>query len=380
VIKSGRVTFRVAGEFEIDLTVADEDPETQFWFIDFRFLFSPSLQEIPQPLRFHIESRVNAVLLMDGLPGCYKLLHEMVLTHKISEFGRQAVELARGRWIDGLKVEALNRVLSIQYWVDRYTKNGPKSWILLGVHSGKRKDGRPDPKATSRLFIRWFRDGKEIKDVEISFDAINISVESLLKTVIAKHVNHILRSTYDQLKTRPLFADSEASLSISESRDEPSESGLKVQLTSREYLSVNIEPITGRFIFSPSSMMITAMEHQFNNKSRDPARDAQGWIESIRYRTVDHEITSHAVSVGWTRINMPGVTEDLVKSIFPKGTSQLAWFRRPSWKRDWFMVVSFSMSGECWWLIETYVFALLHDIDRLTNLALPTPLPMQPTV
>jgi mediator of RNA polymerase II transcription subunit 14 len=356
VIKSGRVTFRVAGEFEIDLTIADEDPATQFWFIDFRFLFSPSLQEIPQGLRFHIESRVNAVLLEDGLPGCYKLLHEMVLTHKISEFRRQAFELARGKWIDGIKVEALNRALSIQYWLDRYSKTGPKSWILLGVHSGRQKDGRSDPKATSHLFIRWFRDGKEIKDAEIPFDSVNISAESLLKTVIAMHVNFLLTTIYQQLESRPLFAEGEASLFLTESSEEPSESLLKVQLTSREHLSVGVEPITGRFIFGPASMMITSIENQFNNKSKDPARDAQGWIENIRHRIVDFEISSHALSVGWRRVSMLPLPEDVMKSKFPKDTAQLAWFQRPSWKKDWFMVVSFSMSGERWWLIETCVF------------------------
>lgn len=197
-IKSGRVTFRVAGEFEIDVTIGDEDPETQFWFIDFRFLFSPALSDMPAHLRYHIEDRVNAALSKDGLSGCYKLLHEMVLTHKISEFRRQAVALASARWIEGLKVELLNRALSIQYWLDRFGPKGPKSWIILGVHSGRQKTGLPDPKATSRLFIRWFRDGKEVKDVDIEMDTVNISAESLLKTVIAQHVNHILTSIYDQ--------------------------------------------------------------------------------------------------------------------------------------------------------------------------------------
>lgn len=374
-IESGRVTFRVPGEFELDLTIADDVPESQFWFIDFRFLFSPSLQEIPEVLRFHIENKVNAVLLEDGLPGCYNTLHEMVLTHKISEFRKQAVELARGKWIDGIKVEPLNRALSIQYWLDRYTKTGPKSWILLGVHSGKRKDGRVDPTATSHLFIRWFRDGKEVKDVEISFDSVNISAERLLKTVIAMHVNFILTTIYQQLQARPLFSEGEASLALFESTQEPSESVLKVQLTNREHLSVSIEPITGRFIFGPASMMITPLEHQFNNKSKDPARDAHGWIENIRHKTVEYEITSHAISVGWTRINMPPLSDDVMKSTFPKDTAQLAWFRRPSWKRDWFMVVSFSMSGERWWLIEACVFCESSRLMMLTNYSTPTSAP-----
>lgn len=353
VIKSGRVTFKVAGEFELDLTIADEDPETQFWFIDFRFLFSPSLEEIPYALRFHIENRVNSVLLAEGLPGCYRVLHEMVLTHKISEFRRQAVALARGKWIDGLKVEALNRSLSIQYWLDRYTKIGPKSWIILGVHSGRRKDGRQDPKRTSHLFLRWFREGKEVKDVEIPFDSIDISTESLLKTVIAKHIDHIMSATHQQLETRPLFSEGDASLSLTASPDEPSESSLKVQLTRQEHVLITIEPITGRFIFSPASMTNSKMEAHFNRTSKDPTKEASGYIETLRYETVDQEITSHALSVGWIRFTMPGISHEVIKARFPKGTARLLWFRKYSWKKDWYMVVSISMSGEQWWLAET---------------------------
>src|ERR1700722_6388022 len=74
-IKSGRVTFRVAGEFEVDLTIAEENPEKQFWFIDFRFLFTPAVSQLPEHLRYMIENRVNAALEKDGLAGCYKFLH-----------------------------------------------------------------------------------------------------------------------------------------------------------------------------------------------------------------------------------------------------------------------------------------------------------------
>ena len=150
----------------MDLAIASEEFESQFWFIDLRFTFSPHPAEIDPVLRTQIEQKINDVLLRDGLSGCYKYLHEIVLTRKILELRKQAMDLSRGRWIEGLKVEQLNRAVSIQYWVDRYAK-GSKSWILLGVHSGKPKNGRPHPRDTSRLFIRWFRDGKEVVDEDV---------------------------------------------------------------------------------------------------------------------------------------------------------------------------------------------------------------------
>ncbi|KIN04624.1 hypothetical protein OIDMADRAFT_39144 [Oidiodendron maius Zn] len=352
-IKSGRVTFKVAGEFEIDLTIADEDPEKQFWFIDLRFLFSPAVLELPTHLRYYIESRVNAVLLTDGLPGCYKLLHEMVLTHKISEFRRQASELARGKWVESLKIEALNRAVSIQYWLDRYGAKGPKSWIVLGVHSGRRKDGRFDPKSASHLFVRWFRDGKEIKDADIRFDTVSLSAEALLKTVIAKHVAYILKAIHEKLQSKPLFAGNEMALEITTSIDEPSETVLKVQVTSKQTISVSVEPITGRFIVGPGSLHNMRAEYGFNSKSTDPANDGHSYIEQLRCDTAADEITTHGLSVGWSRIRRPDLKADDLKQVLPKDTLQVAWFRRPGWRKEWFIAVSLSMGGDRWWLIET---------------------------
>ncbi|KAF7901259.1 hypothetical protein EAF00_003480 [Botryotinia globosa] len=351
-IKSGRVTFKVAGEFEIDLTVADENQELQFWFIDFRFLFSPSLSELPPRHQYHIESKVNAALEKDGLSGCYSYLHEMVLTHKISEFRRQAVELSRSTWIDGVKVEPLHRALCIQYWLDRYKKNGPRSWIILGVHSGRRKDGYHDPKTTSRLSIRWFRDSKEVKDVDIPFDTVNISAEQLLKTVIAMHVNHILGSTHSKLAAEPIFANREASLSLHTSKTEPKESVLGVQLTEKQHVSITIEPVTGIFIFSPASRTITSSQNKLNSLDRDPAMDAHFYIENLRCLAISEELTILGTSVGWRRAEHPGISREDLKRKIPKDTKQITWFRRPGWQEDWLVAVTLGMSGESWWLFQ----------------------------
>jgi mediator of RNA polymerase II transcription subunit 14 len=354
-IKSGRVTFKVAGEFEIDLTIADEDPEAQFWFIDFRFMFWPSVPTLAPQARYHIESRVNEVLAKDSLLGCYKYLHEMVLTHKISEFRKQAIDLARSKWIETLKVEALNRALSVQYWVDRYGTKGPKSWIILGVHSGKRKDGRPDSKPTSRLFIRWFRDSKEVPDVDVQFDTVNINTQSLLKTVIAKHVNHILTSIHDTLAAKPLFSNRELALSLSISVTEPAESNLKVQLTNEQHLTVKIEPISGRLVFSPASRLTAEWETYLNGKTMNPALDGHTFIERLRGQLLAEEIVNRALSVGWIRISNPGLSKDVLQPFVPKGPSpQIIWFRRAGWLEEWCIAVVMGASGEQWLLFETY--------------------------
>lgn len=366
-IKSGRATFRVEGEFELDVTIADEDPQSQYWFIDFRFLFWPSASLLTPRVRAFIETRVNEILLRDGLSGCYKFLHEMILTYKISEFKRQAIDLGRGKWVETLKVEGLNRALSVQYWLDRYNGMGTKSWIILGVHSGKRGDGRPDVKSTSRLFLRWFRDHKEVKDTEISFDMVNISTEALLKVVIAKHISHILTAMSDKLSAHPLYAKHELGWELVTSSDDPSKPELKIELTNEKRFSVKIDPISGRFVLSPSTLLVHKWESAMNTPSRDP-KDSTGKrmedavdkgvriLENLRYTFIQDDIVTRGMSLGWRRLPDPGIKRNVLFEAIPKNTQMYMWLRRPRWVEDWYLLVCSSMSGVNWFLIKLYVF------------------------
>jgi mediator of RNA polymerase II transcription subunit 14 len=351
-IRSGRVTFKVPGEFEVDLTIADEDPEKQFWFIDFRFLFTPTTLEIPENLRYGIGTRVNLVLQRDGLVGCYKFLHELVLTHKINEIRRQAIELSRGKWIETLQVEPLHRALSIQYWLDRYGKDGLRSWIILGVDSGKRKDGLLDPKATSRISLRWFRDSKEVKDHGITLDLTTLSAESLLQGVISKHIFYILGSMYKNLVTKPLFSNKQLSISFKVSETDPKDPELRVQLTRQENINITIEARTGYFAISPALRLATRTQINLNSLTKDPAPVAHEFIEKLRCVAVSAEIINRARSVGWEHVENSGLKPEDLKPIMPRDTLQLSWFRRAGWSQGWFIALSASMSGERWWLME----------------------------
>lgn len=365
-IQSGRVTFKVEGEFEVDLAIADENPEEQLWFIDFRFLFSPSVSDLNFASRAFIESRVNAALLNEGLEGCYKFLHNFVLTHQIGEFKRQALELASSRWVEGIKVESLHRALCIQYWLGRYGRNGPKSWIILGVHSGKRKTGVPHPKDTPRLFVRWFRDSKEVKGVEIAFDTVNISAETLLKTVIAKHVEHILISTYDHMMMKPLFAKHEADLSLKISANEPADSRLGVQLTSERTVSIQIEPVTGRFVLYPATRSMYQYEMKLND-DKDPVENTHIRIDQLRYDAITDHIDSRGSSVGWRRTGNPSVMRDALQAVVPKSTSQVLWYLRNGWVQNWYLAVALGPYGESWFLIETYDSCKLEILENDAN-------------
>lgn len=156
-IRSGRATFRVKDEFDLDLSIGDQDPSSQLFFVDFRFLFSPAASEPPAGRsRDQIEFKVNGLLRDRGLRDCFDFLHDLVLTHKLSILRHQANEMARGHWSDHIKVEAIHRSLVVQYWLRR---PGGKNWIEIGIRRGKEKHGEH---LVSQLALRCFRAGREV--------------------------------------------------------------------------------------------------------------------------------------------------------------------------------------------------------------------------
>ncbi|KAI0890712.1 MED14-domain-containing protein [Annulohypoxylon maeteangense] len=350
-IGSGRVTFKVPGEFEVDLTIADEDFDKQFWFIDFRFDFTPAPSELSDTLRMHLESKINEILEKDGLPGCYKFLHELVLTQKITEYVRQAFELSKSRWVDMLKVERLNRAMSIQYWVGRYQPDGPKSWIILGVHSGKKGNGS-SVLESSHLTLRWFRDNREVKEFDIPFDDANISSEELLHRVISKHVEYILSSIHSKLKSNGRFTKREAGLLLEIPTDHSTQPTLKMQLSHSHYVAVGINPVSGMFSMKPQSNMTWKGEHRLNYVSKDPIQDGANCLEGLRCHHVVDEIIRRGKCMGWSVCKAP-LKAELVKEVLTgRETGQLMWLRRRGWPDQWHLMVNLSLSGDKWYLME----------------------------
>lgn len=357
-IDSGRVTFKVKGEFEVDLTIADEDFEKQFWFLNFRFDFSPAPRDLPEALMTFVEMKVNDALGSDGLRGCYEFLHEFVLTHKINELRRQAVVLSRGRWIENVKVERLNRALSIQYWTNRVSASDVKpvkSWIIVGINSGKAppRNSPPGTRPTSYLALRWFRDGKEIKDVDVAVDGEEISAEALLKRIIAKHVEHILSSMYAKLLSKPRFEKRQASVSLCISSEEPSESTLAIQLTHSQTLTMRLNTTTGHFNMQPATRsLISRAETFLNQRCKNPIEDGVIQIETIRWQSEFDEIIRRGKGSGWHMSRRP-VNPDEIKRLHPfREQCQPLWLKREGWGPSWYLVVCLSLAGDTWWLVE----------------------------
>ncbi|GAP83425.1 putative mediator of RNA polymerase II transcription subunit 14 [Rosellinia necatrix] len=351
-IQSGRITFKVPREFEVDLTIADEDPEKQFWFIDFRFAFQPAPSELTDRLREVLELKVNEALQKDGLPGCYKFLHEFVLTHKITEYYRQAMDLSRGRWVDMLAVERLRRAMAIHYWSGRRS-DGPQSYLIMGVSSGKDSSSIAGQRNSSRLTLRWFRDGTEVKDVQFPLDEESISTEALLNRVIGKHTEHILRGFHNVMKSQGRYVEHEASLGLNIVDGRPEESALTMQLSHEQCLTIKVAPITGMLLAMPPSKGNFDLQSQLNKEVRRPVTDQVALLERFRCSFVEDELNRRGKSRGWSVCNRPPVKPEEARQFLGiRGTYQLIWLKRRGLPDGWYIMVGQSLNGDQWWLTE----------------------------
>lgn len=377
-IDSGRVTFKVDGEFEVDLTIADEDFEKQFWFIDFRFAFKPAAATIPETLRGYLEGCVNEALFKDGLAGCYQFLHEFVLTCKINEIKRQALRLSRSSWTGTLMVEPLHRSLAIQYWTSRTPPTTPKSWVLISVNSGRPATAKPTASTaatssatldasqahtTSRLEIKWYRDNKEVTtsgdgaSPPLAFDTDNLSAETLLRTVVGRHTIHILGGIYDRLLTTPRFKNADRRLRLDVSEDgDPAKTRLTAEVARSTNVALLMEPKTGVLAIKPNSKFTYHQEQKLNSGA-DHIEGGFFCLEDVRCAFLEDEIVRRSGPAGWSASRAVLRDEELRSIVKVRDWTRTIWLQRKGWPENWQLVVILGLGGDEWWLMETYVYS-----------------------
>lgn len=344
-IHDGRVTFTVPGEFELDLAVAEEKKDSQFFFVDIRFLFSPS-SKIPKGRIFNeLDAKVNDILRNGGLAGCFDFLHGLVLTNKISTLHRQAVDLARGLWSDSLRIELLHRILVVQYWPSR---NGPKSWLEIGVQRHQ-KQANQNNNQTPYLAVRWVKDGQKVNSDNISFDPTVLSLESILRSAIALHTSHLLATAFNTLKKNLLFASHKLSLRAQLSKTEPGDCHLDVQLTASRSLRVSVEPLSGTITFSGSSSALERLDGQQQHKSA--IEEMLLRVTRLRCHTAVNQIESGLKPLGLESINQRSLGINISR-LFPANTSRSVFLTHQHWDRRWVVAATSSMDGDKWWLVQ----------------------------
>ncbi|KAL8721764.1 MAG: hypothetical protein Q9225_001613 [Loekoesia sp. 1 TL-2023] len=350
-IANGRVTFRVPNEFEVDLSIADDDPSKQLYFIDFRLSFSPTPAELPQGhLRGELEHRVNEVLSRDGLNGCYCFLHNFVLSHKLNILKHQAYRLSQEKWSEHLKVEAVHRSLVIQYWVSR---PGGKNWVELGIRrrKAKRSSWLQQEEDDPHIGIRWFRSGKETTNVPVTFNLGDLSVETILKQVISAHTDSIFKETKAKLSESHLYSKNILRLKRTRSVAEPTKSRLCVQLTPSQSCTVIQEPVTGRLALQPASSLNSRAERELNSLV-SPEKDASSRITQLRAIAAADEVENTARCHGWEIVSSIRPSQEILRQHFGNDTLKASFFRKRSWNAQWLLVFTASLAGDGWWIVE----------------------------
>ena len=343
-IENGRVTFVVDGEFEFDLLSFVEDSSDQFHFIDMRLLFSPA-PVISSDSRFfnRLKLGVDNLLREQGLEACFDYLHNVTLSHKIFILATQANELLRTGWAASLRSEFAHRVLWIQYWVNR---PGKKSWIEVGVSSNKPKDGkvswRGPPVPT--ISVRWFREGVHISDANLEFDWNHLSVERMIKHVIALHIGHLLRTTHQTIDSGMI---TQANLS----KTEPSDCQLEVSIGSSDNKTIlSIEPTTGRYVLRPANPLSSPAENVIN-RSLDPTVTGNT-ITQLLARSVLESIQRHSQQLGWKSVIRQALRMEVVKAAIHPNVLRFALFWPRGWPTDTALAAIVDATGLSWWICQ----------------------------
>lgn len=337
-------------EFELELSIADQDPQSQFYFVDFRFGFSPVSAELPNGfLRDEIERRTNDVLKREGLSGCYEFLHDLVLTHKLNILKHQAYDMVRGLWSQNLKVEGVHRSLVVQYWLNR---PGGKNWIELGIkrRSSKTSSTRPN-KISPHIALRWFRSGKEVPIAKANLRLGDLSLQRILSQVIAMHTSFIFEQTANRLKVGLIYSSRLLNLKNVPSVTKPLDATLLVQLTTSKVVKLIQEPVTGRFALLPSSPLYSRVEQRLNSL-QDPASEAIAQLASLRAVVSVEEVEMRALSYGWEVIKSLNPGQGAIRRLFPRDTGGIKFFRGRGWSQVWILAFTASLMKDTWWVVE----------------------------
>jgi mediator of RNA polymerase II transcription subunit 14 len=343
-INSGRATFIIDDEMEFDVVSFVEDASDQWWFIDLRLLFSPAPTiEIGSRFFLTLKQQADFVLHEKGLAGLFDFLHNFVLTHKISVLRLQATRLARSGWAGSLKVEPVHRELVVQYWTDR---PGKKNWIEFGTASNKPKNGKVSWRGPSipSLTARWFRQGKEVMDLDLGVDWKDLSMERILKRIIALHTAQILEATRDSF-------DSRLNVQASLSGSEPMDCSLTAILgTASNSVTLSLEPVTGSYLMQPASALSARAEFAMNT-GREPAQIASILTQMLS-QTLRDQIQRTAQQLGWQQITRQSLRPDVVKAAVKSNVLEYVLYSPRGWTPTWTLAAILGTAGESWWIFE----------------------------
>jgi len=343
-IRDGRVTFKVSDEFDLAVSVMDEESNARFLMVDVKFNFWPA-PSVSQDQLDQITNIVNAELAAKGLLGAYRFLHELALSQKIEELHVQALKMTQGLWAGHLSVELIKRTLVVKYWTRR---SSSPSWIEIVLNSGRsNSDGFPTP----FIGLRWLRHKKLVTDHDIELDLVHLSFESLLNQVIAQHAAFIFDGIYDRLASSKIFADTELELEQFSSSNDAFDCSLTVGLSNMDSIHVTCDAVGGNIVLSPASDRANRFQQELA-RSTNIVEDFVQRYPALRCGLTQKTL---AKSVQNTLLqSLPGrkPTYNQVKELFGPSALRASFFRRPEWSENWLLAASFGVDGDFWWLVS----------------------------
>lgn len=346
-VHDGRVTFTVPDMFELDLSILDDSADSPFRIVDFRFSFSPA-PKLSDNLRSEIELCSNANIDRDGIQGCFLFLHELALSYKLAEYQKQAIELSRTHWAGNLRVEAIRRNLIVQYWTERPNH---KSWIEMGISSGRQTSDVSGVPELPYLDIKWMRHGKKAHNLALSMAQSTLCFEDILRQVIAQDSTLIIDDIYSSLLLAPLFSHAELSVQQRLSYTNPDECSLTLQLFRSTYLELRIDPVTGLIVTSPVSEKSERLQFEVN-RSQAVASEISTKLLNFRASIMESIVLGAIVGTGWEVMRAFKFGQAESKSVFGGPIVKLDMLRQPQWGPDCFLAITHAHNGDFWWLLR----------------------------
>ncbi|CAN3365802.1 mediator of RNA polymerase II transcription subunit 14 [Diutina catenulata] len=386
-VADGRIYFTIPNEFQVAVTVAndvilasdDDYAKSPFYFVDFKFLFGLNpdtslithrdnhiVTRLPRPSHEKLEKVANAVLLAQGLPGLYDLLHKYSISFKLYLIAKQLRELSiHSKWRGNIQFNYQygGALIIINYWCAAPLSRQWRSFIELGIDRHY------------NLNFRWFKNGGYVLDHGIDgifssnlarsasaspdddLDEVgDISVDLILNIVANRHAEVLMSAIYDALVAR--VGTGQFSW--------VSPHQLQVQLSPNKSAVFAINPLTGTFYFVDPTPIQDAAAARINTV---PAAAAKRFVSEaelvsttvaalvqLRLDTFNAEINTKLVTTGWIGNEIIKLSDPeharLTQGLAVPKRTLTRFYRRKNWPSSWFLVslLSGTHSQTYWWV------------------------------
>ncbi|KAK9461348.1 mediator complex subunit MED14-domain-containing protein [Lipomyces oligophaga] len=332
-ITNGRATFSVPGDFEIDLAIASEEPNGQFFLIDYRFNFKPEVK-VTESTRRMLETVSNNVLGKSGLSGLYNFLHGFTLAFKLLVLGQQITKLANGVWTGTVSINfhSERQAIVLHYWIE---------------HPGRRSSAEFGILQSKRLGVRWMP--REFAHEIFSIDEDVLSAPSVFSQILTYHIQRVLATIYNAYVSSSMYTDlPDLIVPVDDMK-------LKIRLTPSLSTELTVEHMTGRMVLQGSAEVVKPAEKLLN--SQTDLNLAPQIICNLRHLSVQREIEELAKEADWDVVKVSNLRMDDARHNYGISVRQISTIRKHDWTRGWFVVASIADDAVKLWL------SYLHPID-----------------